>query len=62
MPEILDITKEQFDTYHPVWALWKATGKRHLLSELMEEPDEAWNVVLKIENAFHAVKGTLKNG
>jgi len=59
-PERINLTKEQFNKMVSVWNIWRATGKVHLLSELMNEPDEPWHIVLEIDNNFNAMKGFLK--
>lgn len=60
LPDLFSISKEQFETYRRVWAIWKRTGKRHLLSEIMKEPEEAWTVVLEIDFLYEEIKNGLK--
>jgi hypothetical protein len=57
-PDTIDLTKESFEKWYPLWALWRSTEKRHLLSELLLEPEEPWKAVLEIEHLF----GILENG
>ena len=46
------MTYEQFRKFYSVYTLWVATGKRFLISELMEEPDEPWAVILEIDKVL----------
>ena|SRR3972149_2454526 len=59
LPETFPLSKEKILFYIGIWRMWIATGKRHLLSEIMSEPDEPWTAVFAIDNAFHTIK-TLK--
>lgn len=56
LPDILEMTEQQFDRFYPVWAMWIADDKKHLLSEYMAEPDEPWAVVLEIDKMFNIIK------
>jgi hypothetical protein len=52
IPEILDITLEEFEIVYPVWILWRATDMKFLPSQLIREPQELTDNILYLDNIF----------
>jgi hypothetical protein len=52
IPEVLDITIEDFEEVYPLWVLWQATGKRFLPNQLLEQPQVLTDQLLYVDSIF----------
>lgn len=55
LPDTINLTQEQVDQYYPLWALYVATGRRFLPSQLMIEPAEPLAAILEINSYFEKI-------
>jgi hypothetical protein len=55
LPEFVNVSQEELDRYYLIWAWWNATGKTHLVSDIMQEPYEAMAVVLEIDRIYEKI-------
>lgn len=60
IPETIDLSQEQVDLYFDLWIHWRMTDKKHLLSQLLSEPMEPWEVIFKLENNYQQYLATIR--
>jgi hypothetical protein len=52
LEDLVPLTEMQIEQYFPLWLRWRSTGKRHLLSQLMKEPELPYMVVDELETIY----------
>lgn len=60
IPDEIELSQEQIDLYFELWLHWRMTDKKHLLSDLLSEPIEPWDVVFKLENNYQQFLAVLR--
>jgi hypothetical protein len=56
LPDELNLSQEDLDTYWNIWALWRATDRRFLPSQLMAEPERPLLVMLELDGAYAMIE------
>jgi hypothetical protein len=56
LPETLNLTKSDLETYWNIWTLWRATDRKFLPSQLMVEPERPLRVMLELDSAYTMIE------
>jgi hypothetical protein len=54
LPPVIALNRP--DIAYDIWALWMATGRRFLPSQLMEEPEDLLSDMITLDGAYQAIK------
>lgn len=57
LPEILDITIDEFIDVYPDWQLWQATEKKFLLTELRKQPRDKMEKIIYLDSLLEKLSG-----
>lgn len=60
LPDTIDLTEEEAKKYVDLWLWWRATDKRFLPSQLVDEPNRPMANILQIDNYFERIVRQLK--
>jgi len=56
LPDVLNLTRDDLDFYWDIWTLWRATDRKFLPSQLMNEPERPLRVMLELDGAYSLIE------
>lgn len=56
LPDTIELTQKDIDLYWDLWVRWRATEKRFLPSQLLNEPDRPFSVLIKLDSIYAMVE------
>lgn len=56
LPDTVDLTTSDLELYWKLWTLWRATDRRFLPSQLLNEPERPLHVMIELDGVYSLIE------